>query len=87
MQGPTAFREGGSADPSEGTTKSLSRTTSMLKPTDRTHNVLASEASLSASLIPVVERLLLVSPEPCGKGGAKIYGPWRQVRVDSKLLT
>lgn len=33
----------------------------MLKPTDRTHNVLASEASLSASLIPVVERLLLVS--------------------------
>lgn len=59
MQGPTAFRDGG--NPSEGTTKSLSRTTSMLKPTDRTQNVLVSEASLHASVIPVVERLLLVS--------------------------
>lgn len=33
----------------------------MLKPTDRTQTVLVSEASLYASVIPVVERLLMVS--------------------------
>ena len=61
IQGPTAFREGGTADSSAGTAKSLSRTTSMLKSTDRTQNMLVSEASLCPSVIPVVERLLLVS--------------------------
>lgn len=56
MQGPTAFREGASAEP----IRSLSRTTSMLKPTDRTTHILVSEDSISASVVPIVERLLAV---------------------------
>ncbi|KAL3144954.1 putative 3',5'-cyclic phosphodiesterase pde-3 [Trebouxia sp. C0010 RCD-2024] len=54
LSGPTAFREGASAEP----IRSLSRTTSMLKPTDRTTHILVSEDSISASLVPTVERLL-----------------------------
>lgn len=64
LQGPAAYKEGGTADPSEGNPRSLSRTTSMLKPTDRCQRVLISEASLSASVTPHMERLLLVGSCP-----------------------
>ncbi|KAL0024748.1 hypothetical protein WJX79_001370 [Trebouxia sp. C0005] len=61
LTGPAAFREGTNPDP-EGSSmpsrKSLSRQTSMLKGTDRCQQVLISEASISASLTPQLERML-----------------------------
>ncbi|DBA93554.1 TPA: putative 3',5'-cyclic phosphodiesterase pde-3 [Trebouxia sp. C0006] len=60
LTGPAAFREGTNPD-SEGnkpSPKSLSRQTSMLKGTDRCQQVLISEASISASVTPQLERML-----------------------------
>ena len=66
MQGPAAFRDGqipdGEANPAP---KSISRQASMLKPTDRCQKVLISEASLTASPTPQVERLLQVGNFDC----------------------
>ncbi|KAL0021983.1 hypothetical protein WJX77_002623 [Trebouxia sp. C0004] len=61
LTGPAAFREGMNPDPeasNKPSPKSLSRQTSMLKGTDRCQQVLISEASISASLTPQVERML-----------------------------
>lgn len=59
-QGPNGLKtpDQDSEEHSKEPIKSLSRTTSMLKATDRCQHVLISEASISASVTPQLERML-----------------------------
>ena len=58
--GPCSFQGGHEPRLRGQQAKSLSRQTSMLKGTDRCQQVLISEASISASVTPQLERMLQV---------------------------